>query len=149
MKVILRENLKNLGDIGTVVKVADGYARNYLLPRGFAAVVTEGTIKAIEKEKTSKRRVEEKLVNDLKALAEEISSKSYSISKKVGEEDKLYGSVTSGDIAESIKANGFDIDKKQIELDSPIASLGVHAVKIKLQKGVEAEIKLWVVKEEE
>lgn len=147
MKVILRENLKNLGKIGEVVSVADGYARNYLLPKGLVMVATKGSVIVIEKEKASKKRKEDKLIKEMQDFAAKMNEKSYSIARKVGENDKLFGSVTTADIAQVLQEQGFDIDKKKILLDEPIHALGMFPVKVKLCHEVEAEIKVWVVKE--
>jgi large subunit ribosomal protein L9 len=147
MKIILKQDIEKLGDIGDVVEVSDGYARNYLLPRGLAVEATKGNLKSIETEKKAKSKKEEKLTDGLKKIAEDIAKKPYSISRKAGEEDKLFGAVTTADISDVLKENGFDIDKKKIILESPLHELGEFSVKVKLHKNVIAEIKVCVVKE--
>ncbi len=148
MLVILRENVENLGRIGDVVKVSDGYARNFLLPRSLVVAADEKNLAVIEHHKRmlEKKRVAQ--VATAKELATKLESFSCTIARKVGENDKLFGSVTPTDIADSLKKAGFKIDKRTITLDSPIKSLGVHPVTIKLEPEVSASVKVWVVKEE-
>ena len=124
MDVILREHVDNLGRRGEIVKVADGYARNFLLPRRLALLVTEGNRKQIEREreKFEAKEADEKRVAD--AMAERIANLEIVIARKVGETEALYGSVTTGDIAEVLHAKGFDIDKRKLVLQEPIKKLG-------------------------
>lgn len=148
MLVILRENVENLGSTGDVVKVSDGYARNFLLPRNLVAKADENNVASIEHHK---RMLEKKRLAQ-KATAQELAKKleefSCTISRKVGENDKLFGSVSSGDVAEALKAAGYKIDKRSVSLDAPIRALGVHTVQVKLEPEVTAAVKVWVVKEE-
>lgn len=150
MKVILRKDLEKLGRLGDVVNVKDGYARNYLIPRGYAYYATPGAIRAIEVEK---KRAMKKLEQDrirAEQFAQELSQIQLTIPMKVGEEGKLYGSVTPLIISEFLKKeNNIDIDKRQILLEEPIKSLGVFDVKIKLFQDIFATIKVWVINEEE
>lgn len=147
MKVILREDVSNLGTAGAIVNVAPGFARNYLLPRSYAIPATSNNMKAFEHEKrvmegrVAKRRKE---ADAQKAKLEKISC---SISKKVGEQDKLFGSVTNHDIEKAFAAEGFTIDKKDILLTEPIKALGVYTVPIRVFDDVIANAKVWVVKE--
>jgi large subunit ribosomal protein L9 len=147
MKVILREDVTHLGTAGTIVNVTSGYARNFLIPRNFAIPATGNNLKAFEHEK----RVMEAKRNKRRKEAEAIKSKleriSCSISKKVGEQDKLYGSVTTMDIEKAFNAEGFTIDKKDILLAEPIKSLGVYTVPIRVFEDIIASTKVWVVKE--
>jgi large subunit ribosomal protein L9 len=148
MLVILRENVKNLGSIGDVVKVTDGYARNFLLPQGLVVAAEENNVAIIEHHKKAlekKRLAQSALSNE---LAKKLGDYSVNIARKVGEADKLFGSVTSADIADALKAGGFSIDKRDIALDGGLKTLGVHPVTINLPQGVEATVKVWVVKEE-
>ncbi len=147
MEVILREHVDNLGRRGEVVKVANGYARNYLLPRKLALLVTEGNKRQIEKEraKFEAKEAEEKRVLD--ALAERLTNADVVIARKVGEGDALYGSVTSIDIAEALTAKGFDIDRRKLQLADPIRKLGDVVVPVKLHRDVIAKITVHVVKE--
>lgn len=148
MKVILKEYIDALGNVGDIVNVADGYARNYLLPKSLAVIANEANVKVVEQQKSAVLKQEEKITVEMKSVAEKLKKEeSLNIKCKVGEEDKLFGSVTSADIANILKEKGYEVDKKQILLDAPLNSLGVFPVKIKLYKGVEAEIKVWIEKE--
>lgn len=148
MRVILRENVENLGSIGDLVRVSAGYARNYLLPRKLVAIADESNVRALEHERRvlEKRRQEKKSQSE--ALAAKIASHSCTISRKVGEKDQLFGSVTTADIAAAMKASGLEIDKRAISMADPIKTLGVHTVTVKIQPEVSAPLKVWVVKEE-
>ena len=149
MEVILREHVDNLGRRGEVVNVADGYARNFLLPRKLALVATEGNKKQIERErvKFDAKEAEEKGVAD--ALSQRIGNAELEISRKVGETDVLYGSVTTSDIAEALAAKGFEIDRRKIQLQEPIKKLGEFEIPIKLHRDVITKIKLRVIAEGE
>lgn len=147
MKVILREDVTHLGTAGNIVNVAPGYARNFLIPRNFAVPATGNNLKAFEHEKRvmeSKRAKRKKEAETLKGKLERISC---SISKKVGEQDKLYGSVTTQDIEKAFNAEGFTIDKHDILLTEPIKALGVYTVPIRVFEEVIANTKVWVVRE--
>jgi large subunit ribosomal protein L9 len=147
MEVILREHVEHLGNRGEVVKVADGYARNYLLPRKLALLVTDGNKKQIEREKVKfdVKEAEEKKVAE--AMAERIGSVEIEIARKVGETQALYGSVTSADIAEALAAKGFDVDRRKLQLAEPLKQLGEVQVPIKLHRDVTAQVKVTVVAE--
>ena len=147
MEVILREHVDNLGRRGEVVKVADGYARNYLLPRKLALLVTEGNKKQIEREraKLDLKEAEEKRVVD--AVAERLASVEVVITRKVGETDALYGSVTTADIVEALNAKGFDIDKRKLQLAEPIKKVGEVKVPVKLHREVTVPVTVKVVAE--
>jgi len=149
MEVILREHVDNLGRRGEVVKVADGYARNYLLPRKLALLATEGNKKVIERErvKFDAHELEEKKVAE--AIAERMANVAIEISRKVGETEVLYGSVTSGDIADSLMSKGMEIDRRKIALQEPIKKLGEFDVPIKLHRDVTTHVKVKVVAEGE
>jgi large subunit ribosomal protein L9 len=147
MKVILRQNHNKLGNIGDVVDVKDGFARNYLIPRSIAFRATEGNLKALEQEKKSLARKEEKVVQDSEKLAAQLGSVSLTITMKVGEDDKLFGAVTSQMIADSLTEKGYSIDKRIIELEEPIKTLGIFEVPVKLHAKVSAKVKVWVVRE--
>lgn len=150
MKIILRKDLETLGKVGEIVNVKNGYARNYLIPRGYAYVATEGAIKALEIEK---KRLQKRLeVDRMRAeeLANEMAHIQLTIPMKVGEEGRLYGSVTPTMIAEKLKEDfNYTVDKRQIVLDEPIKSLGIFDIKIKLFQDIFATIKVWVINEEE
>jgi len=149
MEVILREHVDNLGRRGEIVKVADGYARNYLLPRKLALLATEGNKKQIERErvKFDAKELEEKKVAD--AVADRIKTVEIEIARKVGETEALYGSVTSGDIAEALAAKGFDIEKRRLQLHEPIKKLGEFEVPVRLHREVTVPLKVRVVPEGE
>ena len=147
MDVILREHIDNLGRRGEIVKVADGYARNYLLPRKLALIATEGNKKQVERErvKFEARELEEKKVAE--AVAARLATVEIVIARKVGETEALYGSVTSADIAESLLAKGFDIERRKLQLPEPIKRIGDVDVPIKLNRDVTATVKVRVVAE--
>jgi large subunit ribosomal protein L9 len=147
MEVILRQDVDKLGRRGDVVKVKVGYGRNFLLPRGLAMAVTEANKAMIAKERKAveARLAKEKAECD--ALAQRISSLRFVAPRKVGEHDVLYGSVTSGDVAEFLKSKGIEIDKRKVQLEEPIKKLGEHDVKIKLHPEVVATLRLLVSKE--
>jgi large subunit ribosomal protein L9 len=147
MKVILRQNYSQLGSIGDVVEVKNGFARNFLIPRSIAFRATEGNLKALEQEKKQLARKEEKVVQDSEKLAAQLGSVSLTITMKVGEDDKLFGAVTSQMISESLTEKGFTIDKRIIELEEPIKTLGIFEVPVKLHSKVSAKVKVWVVRE--
>jgi large subunit ribosomal protein L9 len=140
--------MDNLGKSGEVVNVKPGYARNYLLPRGLAIKATASDVKRVEHEKRVIAARTAKLAKETQAEADKLSSVSVSIARAVGEEDKLYGSVTSRDIAEALAAQNVKVDSKKIHLEEPIKTLGMTEVQVKLGRGVNATIKVWVVKEE-
>jgi large subunit ribosomal protein L9 len=149
MQVILRDDMENLGKSGEVVNVKPGYARNYLLPRGHAVKATASDVKRVEHEKRVIASRTAKLAKEAQAEADTLSKVSVSIARAVGEEDKLYGSVTSRDIAEALAAQGVKVDSKKIHLEEPLKTLGMTEVQVKLGRGVNASIKVWVVKKED
>ena len=147
MEVILREHVDNLGRRGEVVKVADGYARNYLLPRKLALLATDGNKRRIEREraKFDAGEAEEKKVAD--ALAARLANVEVEIARRVGETEALYGSVTSADIVEALAAKGFDIDRRKLHLPEPIKKIGQYDVPLRLHRDVTVSIKVKVVAE--
>jgi len=147
MEVILREDVDKLGRRGDVVKVAEGYGRNFLLPRGLAMAVNEANKAMIAKERKANDARLAKEKAEFEALAQRIATLRFVAPRKVGENDVLYGSVTSGDIAEFLKAKGIEIDKRKVTLDEPIKRLGDHEIRIKLHPEVQATLKLMVSKE--
>ncbi len=148
VEVILKEPVDNLGARGDIVKVADGYARNYLLPRNLALAVTAGNRRQIEAEKkrAAAREAEERAVAE--AQASRLAQAECVIARRVGEKDTLYGSVTSADIAEGLARLGFEIDKRKIQLAEPIKQLGEFFVPLRLHRDVTAQVKVLVVKDE-
>src|SRR5690242_11858045 len=147
MEVILREHVDNLGRRGEVVKVADGYARNYLLPRKLALLATEGNKQRIEREREKFEAHEAEEQKIAQAMAERMGGVELAIARKVGETEALYGSVTTSDIAEALQAKGFDIDRRKIVLQEPIKKLGAFEIPVRLQRDVTATVKLAVVAE--
>ena len=147
MEVILREHVDHLGRRGEIVKVADGYARNYLLPRKLALLVTDGNKKQIEREraKFEAREAEDQKV--AQAIADRMGSVEIVIARKVGETDALYGSVTAADITEALAAKGFDVDRRKIQLGEPLKRIGEVSLPIKLHREVTATVKVKVVAE--
>ena len=147
MEVILREHVDNLGRRGDVVKVAEGYARNYLLPRKLALAVTDNNKRQIEREKkiADAREAEERSQAD--AIAQRISQLEIEIARRVGENDTLYGSVTSADVAHALQAKGFDVDKRKIQLPEPLKALGESTVPVKIHRDVTAQLRVKVVAE--
>jgi large subunit ribosomal protein L9 len=147
MEVILREHVENLGSRGEVVKVADGYARNYLLPRKLALLATEGNRKHIEREraKLDAKEADEKKV--VEAIGERLAGVEVVIARKVGETDALYGSVTAADIVDALAAKGFDIDKRKLQLAEPLKKIGEVKVPVKLHREVTVPVTVRVVAE--
>src|SRR5216683_1394902 len=145
MEVILREHVDNLGRRGEIVKVADGYARNYLLPRKLALLATDGNKKQIEREKVKyeAKELEEQKVAE--AVSERLATVEVEIARKVGETEALYGSVTTGDIAQALAAKGFDLDRRTVQLHEPIKKLGEYDVPIKLHREVVVALKVKIV----
>ena len=147
MKVILKEDHEQLGKAGEIVQVADGYARNYLMPKGLALRVTRSNMAVYEAEKRQKEIFQNKARRTAEALAKELEKVSCTAVVPVGEEDKIFGSVTNQHVADLLKEKGYDIDRRNILLDEPIRALGVYTVGIRLHPEVEGKIKVWVVKE--
>jgi large subunit ribosomal protein L9 len=140
MEVILREDIANLGARGQVVKVAPGYARNFLIPKKLAVTATDSNKKIVEQERQAHLRKEAKLHGEAQDLATLISGVSVTITQKAGENGQLFGSVTSKDVADALAAKGFTIDRRKIQLDEPIKQLGEFKVPVKLHKEVTAEV---------
>jgi large subunit ribosomal protein L9 len=147
MEVILREDITNLGTRGQVVKVAAGYARNFLIPKKLAVTATGSNKKIVEQERQAHLRKEAKLQGEAQDLAKLVNGVSVTISQKAGENDQLFGSVTSKDVADALAAKGFTIDRRKIQLDEPIRQLGEFKVPVKLHKDVTAEVTVVVAKE--
>ncbi len=149
MKVILRQDVENLGKMGDIVEVRDGYARNYLIPRGLAYYASEGAIRRLEQEKRQHQRRLERERISAQELAAQLERLVLSIPMRVGEEGRLFGSVTPQMIADELSLRGFTIDRRAIVLEEPIRSLGTFEVKVKLHPEVVATVKLWVTSAEE
>ena len=148
MEVILRQTIENVGNPGDIVKVSNGYARNYLLPHGLAYQATPGNLKRIAAEKARLEAAENERRQSARTLADRLEQVSLTFSARVGEEEKLFGSVTTADIVQQLHAQGFpEIEKRQVDLHEPIKSLGVYKVPIRLHADVKPEIKVWVIKQ--
>ena len=147
MEVILREHVDNLGRRGEVVKVADGYARNYLLPRKLALLATDGNKKQIERERAKFDVKEADEQNAAQAIADRMANVEVVVARKVGETEALYGSVTTADITEALAAKGFEIDRRKLQLVEPIKRLGEYDVLLRLHRDVTAHVKVKVVAE--
>jgi large subunit ribosomal protein L9 len=147
MEVILREDVEKLGHRGQVVKVTPGYARNFLLPRRIAVAANASNKKIVEQEREAYLRREAKVQNDAQDLAKLVSTVELTISQKAGENDQLFGSVTVADLAAAFEKKGYNIDRKKIQLDEPIKTLGDFKVAVKLHKEVTVEVPVHVVRE--
>ena len=147
MQVILLEDVSSLGKAGDLVKVSDGYGRNYLVPQEKAILATEKNIKALDHQKRLVQQRMAKTKKDVQKMVQEIEALSCTFTKTVGESGKLFGSVTSMEIEAYLKENGIDVDRKKIHLEEPIKSVGMHIVPIKLHPDITAQLKVWVVQE--
>jgi large subunit ribosomal protein L9 len=147
MEVILREDIEKLGSRGEVVKVAPGYARNFLIPKRLAVAATESNKKIVEQERQAHLRKETKLKSEAEDLSKLLAGVSVTISQKAGENDQLFGSVTSKDVAEALEKQNYTIDRRKILLEEPIKQLGEHKVNVRLHKDVTTEITVNVIKE--
>lgn len=146
MEVILKQDLDRLGKAGAVVKVKDGFARNFLLPNNLALPLTGANLKKLEQQKQREILQSEKTKKGAESLRDKLAGLSITIPALTNEEDKLYGSITSEDIAQALKEENFDIDKNCIILEEPIKSLGIYEVSVGLHPEVTAKIKIWIVK---
>jgi len=147
VKVILREDVENLGKTGEIVDIANGYGRNYLLPRGLAVQASTKNIRELEHQKKLIQALQEKKKLESEDVAKKLGSLSCTIARKVGEEDKLFGSVTARDIKDVLKEEGIEIERKRILLEEPIKKLGVYTVPVQLHPDVVGNVKVWVVKD--
>lgn len=147
MEVILRQAVENLGKPGDVVKVKNGYARNYLLPRNLAYEATPGNLKRIQQERDRLEAAENQRRGSAQEVATKLEQVSLTFSARVGEEGKLFGSVTAADIAQQLEQQGYHIEKRQIDLHEPIKALGVYRIPIRLHADVKPEIRVWVIKQ--
>ena len=147
MEIILRQAVENLGKTGDVVNVKPGYARNYLLPHGLAYEATPGNLKRIQQERDRLEAAENERRGAAQSLAERFEQVSLTFSARVGDEGKLFGSVTAADIAQQLEAQGYHVEKRQIDLHEPIKALGVYRAPIRLHADVKPEIRVWVIKQ--
>jgi len=147
VKVILRQDVAGVGSAGETVEVKTGYGRNYLIPRNLAIVASKGNLRAIDEVHKQKDLRERKSRREAEVIKEKIEKLSLSQEVRVGEEDKLFGSVTSQDVTDLLAGEGVIVDKRAVIMDGPIKALGVYTVPVKIDKDVTAELKLWVVKQ--
>jgi len=147
MKIILRRDFDQLGKVGDVVEVKNGFARNHLIPRQLAFTATKGNLRALEEEKVQLVKKDAKILIAAQQQGAELEKISITITVKVGEEDKMFGTVTSQMIADSISEKGFQIDKRKIEITEPIKALGIYNINVKLHPEVIASVKTWIVRE--
>ena len=147
MEVILREHVDNLGRRGEIVKVAEGYARNYLLPRKLALAVNEANKRQIERERAAAEARDAEERSGAEAMAQRIGALDIEIARRVGENNTMYGSVTTADIAAALHAKGFDVEKRKISLHDPIKAVGEHVIPVKIHRDVTAQVKVKVVPE--
>jgi len=147
MKVILRQDYESLGKLGDTVEVKDGYGRNYLIPRKIAILATEGAMHTIEAERQQLARRQTKELRNAEKLAQELEKVSVTIQMKVGEDDKLFGAVTNQMIADALSEKGYAVDKRHIDLQDAIKTLGIYDVAVKLHPSVTSKVKVWVVRE--
>ena len=148
MKVILQQDVGGLGDAGAVVEVKPGYARNYLIPQGLGLPASEKNLRRLDHLKRQIAATQAKAQVGAEGLAEKLAAFSCTVPAKAGEEDKLFGAVTTQEIAGVLADNGFDIDRRQILLEEPIKMLGVYTVPVRLHREVTVEMKVWVVSED-
>ena len=147
MKVILLRDVEALGSAGQIVTVADGYGRNALIPKRQALLATDANVALFESRRRQHEAAEEREKRAAEGVAADLEKASLTVQVKVGEGDRLYGSVTAQNIADLLKEQGLDVDRRGIELEEPIRALGVYNVPVQLHTGVKATVKLWVVKE--
>ena len=145
MQIILKEDIHNLGKGGELVTVKPGYGRNYLIPQGKAVIATARSVAQLEHEKKLIAARNSKLLKDAQSIADRLAQIEITVERKVGSEDKLFGSVTTRDIEEALAVKGVKVDKKHVHLAEPIKSLGIYTVEIKLSPEVTGKVKLWVV----
>ena len=146
MEVILSRDVAKLGKAGTVVKVKDGFARNFLIPNKLALPITQANLKMLEQERLKKEQALEKIKKDSETLKQKLEVLSLTMPALVHEEEKLYGSITAQEIAVALKEEGIEVERDKIMLNEPIKALGIYAVSIKLHPEVTAQIKVWIVK---
>lgn len=147
MLVILKKEVPNLGDAGAIVRVAPGYGRNYLIPRGFAIPASEGSVRELEHQQRVADAIRRKELAAAKELAERIGQVAITIRREAGDDDRLFGSVTNRDIAEALEAEGIELDRRTIELAEPIRAIGLFTVTVRLHREVEASVRVFVMRQ--
>ena len=147
MEVILLEDMEKLGTLGDKIRVARGYAVNYLIPKGKAVQAQDKNLRRHEQERLLRKRRSEKLAGEAARLSEDLEKLSITIPRQAGDDDKLYGSVTVMDVAKELEAKGFTLDRKQIRMEKAIKALGIYTVAVKIHPEVSAQVKVWVIRE--
>jgi len=146
MRVILKQEVHNLGDAGEIVKVANGYGRNFLLPRGFAIPASEGSIRQLEHQKRVADAIRRKQLAGAKELGARLDSTAITLRREAGEDDKLFGAVTNREIAEALAAEGIPVDRRAIHLPEPIKAIGLFTIPVRLHREVEANVRVYVIR---
>ena len=146
MRVILKEEVRDLGDAGDVVTVRAGYGRNYLIPRGLAIPASEGSVRELDHQKRMAEAIRRKRLQGFRSLAEKLEATPVSIRRETGEDEKLFGSVTNRDIAEALAAEGIEIDRRVIQLEEPIKNIGLFTVPVRLHSEVSANVRVYVIR---
>jgi large subunit ribosomal protein L9 len=146
MRVILKSEVSKLGDAGDIVKVSDGYGRNFLIPRGLAIPASEGSMRELEHQKRVASAIRRKMLQGAESVAKQLEGTAVSIRRETGEDEKLFGSVTNRDIAQALADEGIEIDRRSIQLDEPIRSIGLFNVPVRLHKSVTAQVRVYVIR---
>ena len=146
MQVILKQEVRHLGDAGDIVTVAPGYGRNFLIPRGLAIPATAGSVKEAEHQARIADAIKRKKLGGAQALASKLENAAISIRRETGDDEKLFGSVTNRDIVEALAAEGIEVDRRQIQLDEPIKAIGLFNVPVRLHKDVTATVRVYVIR---
>ncbi len=146
MKLILKEDVEKLGEAGELVTVKDGYGRNYLIPQGYAVMATDSAIRAYEEEQRQRSRKIEATIQNAQKLADQLEKVSVTITVTAGEDGKIFGTVTTQQLADAVNEKGFDIDRKKITIDSDVKNLGEYTATVNILKDINATLKFWVVK---
>lgn len=146
MKVILRQDIRDLGKAGQTIEIKSGYGRNFLIPRNLAVVATRANLRAIDEIERQNQFRERKLLRAAEQLKLRLEKLSLTVEMLVGEEDKIFGSVTSQNIADLLSEQGIEVEKRNVQIEEPIKSLGVYTVPVKIEKDVIAQVKLWVIR---
>lgn len=146
MRVILKKEVHNLGDAGEIVKVAPGYGRNYLIPRGLAIPASEGSVNQLEHQKRVADAIRRKQLAGAKELATRLEQTAVTIRREAGDDDRLFGSVTNRDVAEALAAEGVEVDRRAIELEEPIRNIGLFTVPVRLARQVSANVRVYVIR---
>lgn len=146
MRLILKSEVRNLGDAGDIVSVKPGYGRNFLIPRGLAIPATEGSVHQVEHQKKVADSIRRKNLGSAKELKDKLEGTAVSIRRETGEDDKLFGSVSNRDVAEALAAEGIEVDRRSIQLDDPIRSIGLFTVPVRLHREVTANVRVYVIR---